>query len=952
MNVTTVRPRMPRQRRWPAILVVALVVLAIVFTVMSTFYVDLLWYREVGLSGVFWTTFWSKVVLTIAFGLVFFALLVVNLWIVRRISPTTIPLTPDQEAIERIRGQIEPYLRYLVPLGAGVLALLVGIGASRNWQTYLLWRNSAGLLFGDREQIFNRDAAFYVFDLPWLRFVQGWLFSALVGVLIIVTVAHVIYGGIRPQAPAWADKVIPPVRAHLSVLLGLLLLVKAWGYFLGRFVLLGSPRGVVQGASYTDVNAQLPALNLLTIAAVICAVLFFVNARVRIWALPIAAVLLLAGVSVLLGAVYPAFVQRFRVAPQEFQQERPYIAYNIEHTRRAFDLADVEPIAPPLVAPRVSRADLEDPENAATLENVRLWRPDVIRENYNSLQRFRQYYEFPDVDVDRYAFPDGSRQVLMMSGREVSQDGIPGGGGTWQNRHLVYTHGFGVVAAEVSDATADGAPKLTVRDVPLMGLGPLPPEPSVEQPRIYYGEENDVPFVVVDTKTEELDYEGAPPYRYDGAGGIPMGNYLQRALFAWRFRDINLLISSQITAGSRIMINRQIQERAYRPAPFLGFDADPYLAVVEGELLWIWDAYTVSDQYPYSESVDLAAATDGLLGGSVNYMRNAVKVVTNAYTGHMTYYYDDEDPIVLAWQRAFPEMFDTPIDQAPESLQAHFRYPENLLQVQATQFANYHVTDPQTFYNKQDFWQIPSDPPREVRDAAGQLVASPRLRPYYLMMKLPTQDELRFRLILPFVPEGRQNMVAWMSADSDPGTTRGSITVYEFPPGQVVDGPSQVFSQMNQDTRFSAERTLLGQSGSDVLFGDFLAIPIGDAFLYVEPVYVRAEQENAIPELKRVLVASGGEVGIGNTLIQAVDQVLDLTEAQGGGTAGGGEGGGQQDGGALPQTVEELLAEALEHFAAADEALRAGDLSTYQQELILAQSLVEQAQQAATAATA
>ncbi len=940
--------RLPsRQRRWPAYVIVAIVLLGLLFTIMSQFYVDLLWFREVGYTSVFWTELRTKLLLGVAFGAVFFAVLYVNLLIVRRIAPTTRFLTPDQEAIERVRQAFEPYLRWLIPVGCAVLALLVAIGVTREWQTFLLWRNSSGVTFGDPEPLFHRDPAFYIFTLPWLKFLQGWLFSALVGITLLTGIAHLLWGGIRPQAPAWSERVTPATRAHLSVLLGLIMLAKAWGYYLGRFDLLGSTRGVVQGASYTDVNAQLPALNFLMIAALICAVLFLVNIRVRLWSLPVIAVALLALVSVLLGTAYPSFVQRFRVAPQEFQREKPYIDDNIQGTRRAFAIGDDDvtiPATRPYV-PQVTASDIKD--NKATIDNIRLWRRSVILENYQSLQRIRSYYEFRDVDVDRYTL-DGERRVVMMSGREVSQAGIQVDAQTWQNEHLVYTHGYGAVSALVNQATAEGAPSLTLADIPVRS----DPGPELSQPRIYFGEGStgDTPFVVVGTKTAELDYEGSTaPYAYNGTGGIPMGNPLQRALFAWRFRDVNLLISGQITSTSRIMIYRDIAQRVPKPVPFLTFDQDPYFAVSAGRPVWIWDAYTTTNQYPYSQSLNLSEATDGQLPPQlVNYMRNSVKAVTDAYDGTMTYYANLSDPIIQVWDRAFPGLL-TPIEDAPTDLQEHFRYPENIFQTQATQFANYHVTDAQVFYQKQDRWEIPADPTVGLTTTGTAPVEAPivptttsaaRLRPYYLLMKAPGDTVERFQLVLPFVPEGRQNMVAWMTANSDPGPDYGRMLALELPDGANVDGPSVVFSRINQNPQFSAERTLLGQGGSQILFGDFLVIPMSDSFLYIQPVYVRSNQTTSVPELKRVVVANGDSVGVGNTLQEALAESVKGQVDSGGGEPGGGGGGNEQ-------TVNDLLNQALDHFQAAQDALTAGNLALYQSELDQAQRLVEQANELA-----
>jgi len=498
----------------------------------------------------------------------------------------------------------------------------------------------------------------------------------------------------------------------------------------------------------------------------------------------------------------------------------------------------------------------------------------------------------------------------------------------------------------VSEATPEGAPIFVLKDIPPNGVAPLVP---LTRPQVYYGEGEDVPFVVVHSGTPELDYEGAgsAAQQYEGQGGISVGNILQRALFAWRYRDINLLISGQIHSDSKILIRRDIEERATLPVPFLTFDHDPYLAIVDGRLVWIWDAYTTTNEYPYSQSIDLAGATSDGLSGNVNYMRNSVKVTVDAYDGTMHYYVvDPQDPIIQVWRDAFPDLF-TDGSLVPQDLRAHFRFPENLFQVQATQFARYHVTNTSEFFGGQDRWQIPQDPTfcPNAPDADPCLKtnpsgAIPELQPYYLLMKLPGETTEQFVLVMPFTPQGRQNMVGWMAAKSDP-TDYGQRVAYDFPAGRPVLGPDQVFAQMNQDPTFSADRTLFSQSGSTVLFGDLLVIPVGNSFLYVEPVYIRSAQQNAIPELKRVIVANGETVGVGATLSDA------LNAATGAQTGGGGP---STPGGTTDQQIQSLLQEALDHFQAADAALKSGDLATYQSELVKAQQLVKQANDIAASA--
>lgn len=940
-------PQVTRRRRWLYIVAGVVAILVVVFTALSGFFVDLLWFREVGFSQVFWTVLRTKVVLCLTFGAVFFAILYANLLIVRLISPRHRALAPDQEILERYRLAIEPRAKWLLPLVAAVIAVIVGLGVTTQWRTFLMWRNASGMSFGTVDPQFHRDPAYYIFSLPWLELVQGWLFSSLVGVTVITAIAHYLWGGIRPQAPGIGDKVTPEVKAHLSVLLGLIVLTKAWGYYLGTFDLLTSQRGVVTGASYTDVNAQLPALRILIFIAVACAILFLVNIRMRGWALPVIAVGLLALASVTAGTLYPAFVQRFSVAPQELQKELPYIERNIEATRAAFGLTAIDSQQHSLAA-EVTPQDVRGNEN--TIGNIRLWRPDVLKESFQSLQRIRQFFEFEDIDVDRYVL-NGEKRVVMISAREISQKGIPGTGGTWQNTHLVYTHGLGAVAAQVNTATAEGAPRFTLSDIPPAGQ----PQMTSNGQRVYYGEVRDEAFVVADTKAEELDYQSgelgagtagvggsgtsAGPYRYSGTGGIPMGGFFQRMLFAWHFRDVNLLISNLIDGDSRIMLFRDIQSRIPKVAPFLQYDGDPYAAIVDGRLVWIQDAYTTTSRYPYSQEVDLSDPTQGTLTGTSNYIRNSVKVVVDAYDGSMTFYdvSNGSDPILRVWENAFPDLF-TPMDEASADLLAHFRYPEDLFRVQADRYANYHVTEPDVFYRKQDFWQVPIDP--TVRQGEAPM------RPYYVLMRLPGEESESFQLILPFTPQGRQNIVSWMAANSDPGSGYGRVVSYVFPSGVNVDGPTQVFARINQDPAFSEQRTLLGQTGSEILFGDFLVVPIDNGLLYVQPTYVRSAQENAIPELKFVLVVNGGTVGLGSNLRTAL---ADSFSGQV--TPPGGGGGGEEPSGSIQQRIQRLLQSAQEHFARADEALKAGDLATYQAEIDAAEADIAKATELAARLT-
>lgn len=918
-------PRIGRRsrRRWVILAIAAVVVLGILLSALSGFYVDLLWFREVHFSGVFWTALRAKILLGLIFGVIFFAVLLANLVIVRRLTPRFRPFSPEQEIMERYRAAFEPHARAIVVGFSALIAIFVGVAASSQWQTFLLWRSVGSVRFGAAhlDPLFHRDPAFYIFVLPFQQFVQGWFFSALVGVTVISAIAHYLTGGIRLQTPG--EKVTPQVKAHLSVLLGLIVLVKAWGYYLGKFTLLTSPRGVVTGASYTDVHAQLPALRLLVFIAILCTILFLVNIRFRGWALPVLGIGLLALTSIVAGAVLPAAVQKFSVGPQELQKESIYIQRNITGTRFAFGID----VTPQSVSPSADLTSADISNNDATISNIRLWSPDALGQTYQALQRIQPYYEFSDVDVDRYSI-DGQSRVVMLSAREVSQNGIPGGPG-WQSAHLIYTHGYGAVASPVNTSDASGAPVFLLQDIPPVGpsipLQATPPDDHGSQ--VYYGEVRDVPYLVVDTNQGELNFPGAQPVHYEGTGGIPIGGFFRRLLFAYRYRDINLLISGLINKDSKILINRDIQTRVTKAAPFLQYDSDPYAAIVGGRLVYIWDAYTTTTLYPYSQEANLGAATNGDLGGQANYIRNSVKVVLDAYNGTVTYYVvDPTDPLIRVWENAFPHLF-TPASQASPELVAHFRYPENLLQIQTAEFSRYHVTDVPTFFANGKVWQTPAALPTSPTGTA-----SGAMRPYYVLLKLPGDSQEQFVLFQPFVPSQRQNMVAYVAAGSDPGQY-GKLSVFQFPSGENVDGPQQIRALITQDPTVSSQITLLNAQGSGVQFGDLLIVPVENSFLYVQPIFVKSSG-SPIPELKRVVVVHGGNVSIANTLTDAIAASFGQPPPTGGGGGGGGGGG---------LTVSQLIQQALQHFQAADAALKAGNLALYQQEINTAEQLIQQA---------
>jgi uncharacterized protein len=918
-----------------------LVVLIWLASGLAGFWLNLLWFREVGKTQVFWGVLGVEIGLGLLTGLGTAVIVGGNLLVAQRIAVPSRPLVVEESGAEQLRRALVPYLRAFRIAVVVMLGLLVGLHGASQWRTYMLWRNHVP--FGDRDAQFGRDIGFYVFSLPFQRAVFGWLlFTLLVTTLLVVT-EHWLLGGIQPAAKG--NRVAPHVHAHLSLLLGCIVLLKAWGYRLDQFTLVFSPRGVVTGASYTDVHAQLPALRLLMVVAPVCALLFFLNLRSRDFTLPVAGTLLLVLSSVLIGGLVPAFVQRFQVTPQELQREEPYIQRNIDATRKAFALEGVQtsdfPAAEDLT-PAAVRA------NAATVDNIRLWEADVLKTAIQNLQAIGQYYEFSDVDVDRYRISGTARQV-MISAREVDPRNLDASAQTWVNLYLTYTHGYGVVAAQVNQAETSGRPDFIVS-----GFDQQAAAIPVRQPRIYFGEPPpDTPtYVVVGSRQPEVDSPSVSGQsqvlvRYDGRGGVQLWSPLRRLAAAVRFRDLNLLISSNLNSRSRILFNRDIRDRMEKAAPFLQWDADPYVAVVDGRIVYIRDGYTTTDNYPYSQRIRLDVAArrtdphDRGVGGEANYIRNSVKAVVDAYDGTTTLYaFDETDPLLRAWRRAFPGLF-APRSAMSADLQAHLRYPEDLFSIQTDRYASYHIGAARDFYSKQDFWALPEDRSGQLTRGEGSLVVAgpkPRMRPYYLLTRLPGEQDEQFVLVMPFTPNNKQNMVAYMAARSDPASY-GRITLFSLPRARTVFGPTQVHAQILADPDVAKELTLFNQQGSTVILGNLLTVPIKDALLYVQPIFVQASQ-GAIPELRRVPVFFNNQLGYTANLTDSINQVLSRT------TNAPPASGPQPPTG--PQTASTALARILqqqaEQYRRAQQALDRHDLGAYQHAIDRLGQLIEQAQ--------
>lgn len=923
------RPRI--QRRW---FIIGGIVLLLFISASSIvrFYTDVLWFEELGFTNVFWKILWTRAGVGVVGGIGAGLIVLANLEVARRGAPRYRFVAPGGDVTEQYRMAFRPYARLANIAIAGVVAFFTGLATSGAWERFLLWRNARP--FGvTAPEPFGHDVSFYMFSIPFQRSILSWLFGVLVVSLLLAAVAHLFNGSIQPEANR--VRIATIVKVHLSVLLGLLALLKAWAYYLDRFELVFSPRGTVTGASYTDVNAQLPALRVLFFIALVVAAIFFFNVfRFQGWLLPGAALGLWLFSSILLGAIIPAAVQRFQVTPNESVRERPFIERNIEASRRGYGLGriDVKSFRPePLDEEAVAN-------NRGTVDNIRVWDPGVLHPTYQRLQAIRTYYEFDDIDIDRYEI-DGQLRQVMLSAREVDPTKLEARAQNWVNTRLTYTHGYGIVANASNSLTPEGLPDFLVQDLPPQGIEELDPE----QAGIYYGERLSE-YSVVNTRQEEIDFPTGEAEvettSYTGRGGIQLSHVGRRLAFALRFGDTDLLLSRFITPSSRVIMRRNIVERARTAAPFLRFDNDPYVVSTESKLYWILDAYTTSDRFPYSDRVNLGELLPGQgnLTGRANYIRNSVKVVVDAFDGTMRFYLiDTSDALASTYQAAFPELF-TPGDDMPASLRAHIRYPEDLFKVQASQYRLYHIDDPQQFYSREDEWEVPTDPV----SSTGQTRVL--MEPYYVVMKLPGEDNEEFLIMLPFQPRGRPTLNGWVAARMD-GDNYGEMVALTFPRGVSIDSPQNISARINQTDEIAEQFTLWDRAGSRVDHGPIFVIPIESSLVYVQPIYLRAEDvERALPELRRVIVVAGDRIGFEATLEESLRAALEGRELT-----------IEEDGEAPPDEepagpegdLAELLQQAVDHFRRAEEALREGDLARYERENEAGRRAVEEAQQQA-----
>ncbi|MEM9483652.1 MAG: UPF0182 family protein [Cyanobacteria bacterium P01_F01_bin.116] len=819
---------------------------------------EIWWFESVGFADVLWTRLrWQGAIAILAF-LSWWLVLFLNYTIAQR-------LTRDRTLRVVQNPQWDPYLPSLIryiSLGLiTLLALTAAVNGLETWEGVIRFLHPVD--FGHQDPLYGRDIGFYIFRLPLYESLHRAIIELLVWSMVLAASIYGLKGEIRPER-GWKYFLTGEVKTHLCVLLAGLAVVLALGFWLARYELLYSSTGVVFGAGYTDVNARMQAYGFMGFITIAVGILFVASLWRSGFLLPLMAISLYAAIFLLITGLYPWAQQKFVVEPNELQKEAPYIADNIELTRQAYNLSDVQQ-QPFEVKNQLDVATLE--RNSATIDNIRLWDYRPLQSTYDSLQTLRPYYKFQDVDIDRYTL-DGDYRQVMLSPRELIDDALPAQAQTWVNQHLIYTHGYGLAMSPVNKVTEDGLPELFIKDLPPKSSVDL----TIDQPRIYYGEATDR-YILTGTDQAEFDYplgNDNAQYNYEGLSGVPIGSSLRRFAYAYSLGNWQLLLSNSLGENSRIHYHRLIQDRIRQLAPFLSLDSDPYLVVIDGRLKWIVDAYTLSNRYPYSEplwrsegiqSVPQSEAMRRIVRTGANYIRNPVKAVVDAYDGSLhLYVVDSSDPVLNSFQQSFPTLFES-LDNASPGLQAHFRYPQMLFKIQAQIYRAYHMDRPDVFYNQEDLWDFPTQIAREE--------SSETLEPYYVIMKLPEADAEEFMLIVPFTPVRKNNMVAWMTALCD-GDNYGKLLVYEFSRQALLYGPRQIDSRIDQDTEISQQLTLWNQEGSEVFRGDLLVIPIEESLLYVEPVYLQARGQNnnsnAIPELKRVILAYKDSIVMEQTL--------------------------------------------------------------------------------------
>jgi hypothetical protein len=916
-------------------------------SIFTNIWTDRLWYRSVGYGSVFSTMLVTKILLFVALGTLFAALVLVNAFLAWRLRPDVMPTRRDDPAF-RYRVALVPIARPVVAVLALVLTLFAGSVSASRWDTFQLWRN--GGRFGLRDPHFHKDAGFFVFDFPWLQFVASYLFAVIVLSVLVAAFVHYIFGNIRfgGRGPSLTRG----AQIHLLVLVGLGVLIRGFTYWLNRFALAVEPSTLFDGIGYTDANARIPSQNILVVVAIVCAVLFFAGALMRSWILPGISLSLLILTSVLIGGIWPFVMQSFQVKPSEPDKEAPYIARNIAATRHAYDVADAQKRN---YSAKTSLTGEELSRTAASRVSSRLLDPTLIAPAFEQLQQVRGYYTMPEtLDVDRYRLKKGDEpQDLIIAARELNLAGLQPSQRNWANEHTVYTHGYGVVAARGNMRGPQGSPVWVEKDIPPVG--------SLKfkvPPRIYFGEFSPLYSIVgqpagaapieVDIPRGDGGGKGdATQNTYNGTGGVPVGGLFAKTLYAFKFAEPNIVLSSRVNKASRILYERHPRDRVKKVAPWLTIDGDTYPAVVDGRVVWIVDGYTTSNHYPYSQHRSLREATDDTLThgaatvalptDQVNYIRNSVKAVVDAYDGSVDLYqWDRKDPVLKAWMKVFPGVVQ-PRTAISQPLLEHLRYPVDLFKVQRDVLREYHVTDAQTFYEGSERWKVPEDP-------AG--TNSSLQPPYYLSISRPGEKGgPYFSLTTVYLPNSRQNLASFVSVNSE-ATNKdyGKLQILQLPSKTQVGGPSQIANQFSSDQGLK-QALLPFSQGSDAVIqrGNLLTLPVGDGLLYVQPVYIKRQAaEGTYPVLQFVAASFGKDVGFGQTLDEALRVALRLERGEVQPTED--DEGGEEP--AAGKTTSQYLEEASARYSEAQDALKAGDLSTYQRKIDQMNELIGQAQKA------
>jgi uncharacterized membrane protein (UPF0182 family) len=955
------RPPRPSGQRPRALLptIATLIVLLILFSVFTDVWTQRLWYKSIDLGSVFSTVLGTRVLLFFVVGLLMAGAVVANVIIAFRTRPRVALAPSPSPGFERYGNLLQQRGKIAVGVLGALMLIFGGSAASGEWKVYLAWRNRTP--FGIPDKHFNKDIAFFVFDYPWLRVLLGFGYSIVLLSLVAAVITHYLYGGFRPSAKG--RKASGAAQVQFSVLLGLLVLLKAISYWLDRYGLTTSDGRLFTGISYTGDNAVLPSKEILAVIALLCAGLFFANVVRRTWLLPGVGTVVLILSAILLGALWPAALQQLRVRPSEPVKEAPYITKNIEATRQAYGLEKTK-ILDYQAKTDVAPGQLQD--DAEVLPGIRLIDPSVVGPAFEQLQQVRGFYAFPSVlDVDRYKIGNEVRDTVIAV-REVQVDRLPAGQRNWNNDHTVYTHGFGVVAANGNQRAKDGSPVWSSQ-----GLPPTTYDLGRYEPRIYFGEQSPDYSIVggpkgaspVELDTPEGKTGGEPTLStYTGKGGVQVGSLFHRMLFATKFRDANILLSSRVNDDSKILFDRSPRERVEKAAPWLTPDGDPYPAVVDGQVVWIVDGYTTSANYPYSQRVSLEDSTTDTTTGrgaiaqqandEINYIRNSVKAVVNAYDGSVDLYaWDESDPLLKTWMKAFPGTVKPRSDISP-ALMSHLRYPEDMFKVQRDLLAKYHVIDSNTWYQNSDLWRVPADPTQGGGTTGDS--AAKKQPPFYLSLRMPDQQDPKFSLTSVYVPNAeRENLTAFMAVDAEASSPDyGQFRILRLPGNVQIPGPGQVANKFQTDDTIRAALLPINQptSGARAQFGNLLTLPLGGGLLYVQPVYsVRTSGPGTYPVLRYVLVGFGDRVAFGSTLQEALNKVFN-------GDAGANtdEGDGKVDQPNNPpanQTIQQALTEAQKAFTDADTALRRGDLAGYKANTDKAKAAIDRAIRAGAVAT-